>query len=230
MRFISNFLSLLLVVLFFSFLGAIALTIILGFSVGISWLLGRLFGFSLFEGALLALLAAVVGEGVLLLGRGAARSAQTGKAYADLDEEEDEEDEVYDAIPPRRFTEPGGRTFQTWSEYELSNAIYTAFQDQPQQVAFMNSSQQQELAIRLAQSAVAILKGKTARSTSLHLTRAQIERHLKQAGQMPYDNALMDLAVEAVNEELDINEDAYQHIIKLRLWSQTSDWWDDEES
>jgi hypothetical protein len=227
MRIVGNLVGFLLIILLFLVLGAIALTIILGFSVGIGWLLGRLFGFSLFEGALLALVAGIIGEGALLLARGSGRPAQRGTTYADPDE--DEEDEVYDAIPSSRFTERSGRTFQTWCEYELSNAIYSGFQDQPQQVAFMNASQQQELAIRLAQSAVAVLKGKTARSTSLHLTHAQFERQLKQVGQRPYDSGLMDMAVAAVNDELDINEEAYQHIIKLRLWNQTSDWWEEEE-
>lgn len=228
MRVLSNLLTLLSVAGIFLLIIAAILVIILAFGLGIGWLLARIFGFSLFEGALLALVAGGVAAGAVLVVRGGnERSPLATMTSAGLDDEDESED--YELIPSTRFSERGGRTFQSWCEYELSNAIYAAFQDQPKAVAFMNASQQQELAIRLGQSAVAVLKTKTARSTSYHLTHAQIERQLKQAGQMPYDRAIMDLAVATVNDELMTNEQAYHHIIKLRLWDQTAEWWDAED-
>lgn len=226
MRFLSNLLTLLAVAGIFLLIIAAILVIILASGLGIGWLLARIFGFSLFEGALLALVAGGVAAGAALVMRGGNERFSPAMSTS-AGPDDDEEDGDYDHIPTTRFSEQGGRTFQSWCEYELSNAIYEAFQDQPKAVAFMNASQQQELAIRLAQSAVAVLKTKTVRSSSLHLTHTQIERHLKQAGQMPYDRAIMDLAVATVNDELLTNEQAYHHIIKLRLWDQTAEWWDE---
>lgn len=229
MRFVASLFSFLLIAVIFLLLGAIALTIILAFALGIAWILGRLFGFTLFEGAVLAMLAAIIGGGVLLIIRGGSASPRSASRAAIEDDEDEEDEEDYDVIPSSRFTETSGRTFQSWCEYELSNSIYTTFQDEPKQVAFMNASQQQELAIRLAQSAVAVLKGKTGRSISLQITRTQIERQLRQTGQMPYDDGIMEMAVKAIDMELESNHSAYEHIITLRLWNKTSEWWDEVE-
>lgn len=230
MRFLANLLSLLLVAGIVLFIAAIVLIITLAYGLGIGWVLGRLFGLSLFEGAVLAFLASIVGGGAVLAFLRSDSTSSRRASYAGVEgDNEDEKEEDYDAIPANRFTERSGRTFQTWCDYELSNSIYIAFQDNPNKVAFMNASQQQELAIRLAQSAVVILKGKSTRSTSLLLSRAQIERQLRQTGQMPYDDSIMDMAVDAMNQELELNESAYEHIIKLRLWNKEADWWNEVE-
>ncbi len=227
MRFIINILSILLLVAFILLVAAVVLTIILAFGIGLGWILGRLFGFSLFEGAVLALMAgAIGGSAAYLFLRGDSRSTESARLSGETRNADESE---YDVIPSSRFIATTGRSFQSWCEYEMSNAIYTAFQDEPKQVAFMNASQQQELAIRLAQSVAAILKSRSPRTSIVRITRAQIERQLHQAGQIPYDDGIMTMAVDAVSEELEINQEAYLHIIKLKLWNMESDWWTDTD-
>lgn len=228
MRFLTSIVGLALLAGLILLIAAIALTVVLAFGLGLGWLLSRLFGFTLFEGSVLALMAgAITAGGAIIFLRGPSPSGSARSSGVGSDDEDD--DEGFIVIPPGRFTATSGRSFQTWCEYELSNAIYLAFQHEPKQVAFMNASQQQELAIRLGQSAVAVLKGKSPRGSSLQITRAQIERQLRQTGQMPYDDALMEIAVGAVNEAVALNDHDYEHIIKMRLWNQPSDWWEDEE-
>lgn len=227
MRFITNLLGIILVVALIVLVAAVALTIILAFGIGLGWLLGRLFGFTLFEGAVLALMAGAIGATAgYLFARGDSTSLESTRLAGSNGKTEETD---YEVIPPGRFIAKTGRNFQSWCEYEMSNAIYTTFQDAPKQVAFMNASQQQELAIRLAQSVVSALKTRSPRTTTLRITRAQVERQLHQVGQMPYDDGIMEMAVDAVNEELEINQDAYLHIIKLKLWSMESDWWADDD-
>jgi hypothetical protein len=184
--------------------------------MGIGWILTLFLPFTLFEGTLLGLIASVIvgtfWNTILNIIPPFER-----EDYEDFDEE-DEDD--YDTIPPSRFFKTNKeQTWEAWLRFTIANRVYIEFQDWPQPVSMMSSKQQQELAIRLADITLSLLKAKTARAKQLRVTMNTLKREMGKLGQRPYDNDILRLAIGAINEELDYHHEEIIAIIHEKSWN-----------
>lgn len=199
----------------------ISLVIVLGLGLIVGWLLSYLFSFTLFEGSVLALIAlGIVGFGWYSL-------LSTVPAMDEddyIDEFDDESDSFsYDEIPSSRFyKDQNDKTWEAWFRYQIANSIYIEFQDSPRPIGQMGQKQLQELAVRLADLTVNICKRKPSNTKNFRVTTSSIEREMSKLGQRPYDNDILSLATQAINAELNY-DDNIQDIIRSKLWSQPSD-------
>ena len=204
----------------------ISLALSLGFAIGIGWLLTLFLPFSLFEGSLLGLIASVI---VGTFWYNFLQSVPTGFKQDNYDEDEYDYDEDYEQIPASRFYKTeADKTWEAWFRFQIANGIYVEFQDSEQPVAPMGEKQLQELAIRLADITISLLKSKSPRAKQLKLTETALKREMNKMGQRPYDDDILELAVMAINEELDFHYEDIIMVIRSKMWNEPYDMYDFE--
>ena len=198
-----------------------SMALVLGFAIGIGWLMTLFLPFSLFEASLLALIASVVvgSSWYYLLG------SILGLRDEMLDEDYYETyDDDFDRIPPDRFYQSGNdKTWEAWLRHHLANSIYFEFQESPQPVAPMGKKQIQELAIRLADMSVDILKSKSVRARRLNISAATLKKQMNKIGQRPYDDDILGLAAIAINSEVSYHYEELLRVIHTKLWKHPYD-------
>jgi hypothetical protein len=197
------------------------LALVLGIAIGLGWLLTLFLPFTLFEGTLLVMAAsAIIGT----VGYNLVRALSDFVPDFEFEDEDDEEDEYYYEIPTSRFFKTRAeRTWENWARYEIANDIYVEFQASPKQIAPIGDKQLQELAIRLADTAVSILKTKPSHTKRLGITKTAIERQMTKSGQRPYDDGILSLAVDAIGLSLDYYYEDFIAVIQGRLWNELTD-------
>ena len=196
----------------------LSMALVLGFAIGIGWVMTLFLPFSLFEASLLALIASIVvgTSWYNLIGSSLGLNPDDDYYY-------DEEDEL-DQIPPNRFYKSrADRTWEAWLRHHLANNIYYEFQDAPQPIAPMGKKQMQELAIRLADLSVEVLKAKTARAKRLSVTIPTLKKQMSKIGQRPYDDDILNLAIMAINDELVYHQEELLRVARAKLWKQPYD-------
>jgi hypothetical protein len=198
----------------------ISLALVLGFAMGIGWLLTLFLPFNLFEASLLGLIASVI---VGTFWYNFLQSVPVGLGQDgdyDYDEDEYDYDEDYEQIPPSRFYKTeSDRTWEAWFRFQIANGIYVEFQDSEQPVAPMGEKQLQELAIRLADMTISLLKTKSSRAKQLKVTVAALKRQMNKMGQRPYDDDILELAAMAINDELDFHYEDIMMAIRSKMWN-----------
>jgi len=145
--------------------------------------------------------------------------------YREAEEEEEEEAEAdFDEIPLSRFcrTDADG-TWENLFRYEIANTVYEEFLDSPGRIAHMNERQLQELSIRLTDAAIAALKAKSPRTKRLRMTKGMLKHQMIKMGQQPYDDAILDTAVSAVNNELISSQEEWIEVLRDKLWDKPAD-------
>jgi hypothetical protein len=195
----------------------VSMALVLGFAMGIGWIMTRFLPLDLFQASLLALLTAVIVGTFWYNFLGAMPGF--GSTSADNDEEFDEEDDYNRISSSRFFKNDAERTWETWLRYHLANGVYMEFQDSPQPVAPMGDKQQQELAIRLADLSIALLKSKSPRGRRVNVNMTDLKRQMDKMGQRHYDDNILQLAIMALNEELVYHTDEILDVIRLKLWN-----------
>ncbi|NOX63353.1 MAG: hypothetical protein GXP42_15620 [Chloroflexi bacterium] len=226
---LSLVLLLLLSLLFFLLL----VTAPLAAAIGIGWVLMQFLPFTLFEGSLLGFIALIVAAPLAarffrfmtkpdIDANNLSRSLLDDLLEDEWEEQRYEEEETEMLIPAERFFR-GAPTWEQWLEHHFANEIYEAFIQNPTQLKPMNERQQQELAIRLAEVAIQVLKKKPPSTRRLRITREQLEQTLHKQGQQPYDGDIMDLATDALAETLHLYEEEIIYIIRSKAWTQPTD-------
>ena len=201
----------------------ISLALVLGLAVGIGWLLTLFLPFTLFEASLLGLIASVIVGTFWYNILNVTPDFNLGRDDDDEDEYEDE----YDYIPVTKFYKSNAeKTWEAWVRFQIANSIYVEFQDSPRPVAPMGEKQLQELAIRLANVTIPLLKAKSARTKQLKVTMAALKKQMTKMGQRPYDDNILRLAVTAINEDLEYNYEEVIDIIRAKLWNAPCDQFD----
>lgn len=201
----------------------VSMALVLGFAIGIGFLLTLFLPFDLFQASLLALVAGII---AIVFWRNLLRTLLPfgGLEGAEFDEDEIAYDDDYDRIPGSRFYDKEtDKTWEAWLRYHFANSIYIEFQDSPQPIAPMGKKQLQELAIRLADLAISFLKAKNARAKKLNVTMAALRQQMNKMGQRPYDDEILRLATIAINEELDYHYEDVLMVIRSRLWAKPYD-------
>jgi hypothetical protein len=219
MRIFLRIISMLGILLLVLAVVCISLALSLGFAIGIGWLLTLFFPFSLFEGSLLGLIASVI---VGTFWYNFLQSVPTGFKQDDYDEDDEYDyDEDYEQIPASRFYKTeADKTWEAWFRFQIANGIYVEFQDSEQPVAPMGEKQLQELAIRLADITISLLKSKSPRAKQLKLSETALKREMHKMGQRPYDDDILELAVMAINEELDFHYEDIIMVIRSKMWDE----------
>jgi hypothetical protein len=205
---------------------SVLVAITLGLGIGVGWLLTLVLPFTLFEGSVLGVIAAsLAGAIVWRFLRSGPTLSDDDLDFLDDDLDLDESDELpFDIIHPSRFVEDEeDRTWENWFQYLFANDIYRDLTMFDEQVVHMNDMQKQELAIRLAEVLVAILEAKPSSTRRLRITKEQVERKMGRMGMRPYDDDILELALDAVEDNLDIFEEQILTIIRTKSWNDPSE-------
>lgn len=129
--------------------------------------------------------------------------------------------ESYHTIPAERFYHSEAeRTWEAWLRSELANDIYIEFQERPNTLANLNSVQIQDLAIRMADAGLNIIKRETGRARRLRASLKDLRQELNQMGQRHYEDAVLRLALAAINMNMNFFGDKLREIIGSQRWNQ----------
>jgi hypothetical protein len=136
-------------------------------------------------------------------------------------DEEEEEEQSYQTIAKSRFyQQEQERTWESWLHEELANDIYIEFQDAPDMVDTLSDPQTQEMAIRLADAAINILKRRTSRARRLAVTLADFQRELQRIGQRAYNDEMLNMVLLATNMNLHYYANILKNVIYNRRWNE----------
>ncbi|MBM4429365.1 MAG: hypothetical protein FJ026_03330 [Chloroflexi bacterium] len=192
----------------------ITLVFILGISLGLGWALTLVLPFSLFEGALLGMMATLA-SGVVwytIFRSASSRESEGEESSFEVDE-----------IPVSWFWKTDGeRTWENWFRYVLANSIYVDLLDSPRGLGGLGERQVQELAVQLAETALGALKATPAHAKRLRVSRGILKRQMVKAGRRPYENDLLDLAAAVVNEEL-VHLEKLRQVVRGQLWDDVAE-------
>ena len=205
---------------------SVLVAVTLGFGIGVGWVLTLFLPFTLFEGSVLGVMAVAVAGGIVWrFLRSGPGISDDDLDFLDDDFDVDESDELpFDIITPSRFVEDEeDRTWGNWFHYLFANDIYRDLMMFDEHVAHMNDMQKQELAIRLSDVIVAILRAKPPSTKRLRITQEQVKRKMTKMGLRPYDDDILDLALDAIEDNLDNFQEEIISIIRTRSWDQPSD-------
>lgn len=202
----------------FVLLAVVGIVLLIGWSIGLGWLLARLLpAFTLFEASLLIMLATIA---VAYVGSRAMAMPLSGTEV-----EEEAEDLEESPIPAERFyRDQGGKTGEAVLRYRLANSIYLDLEDEPDVTRMMRHDQLEELAIRLTDIAVGMLKRRGKQSGRLGLTVAAMAKEMNKKGQKPYDTDIMQVAVDSINEQLFFDLDLIG-IVRAKRWNEPMPDW-----
>ena len=207
-----TFFWILLIIIVVLLLLTLAIGLLVGWALGLGWLLSRLVSsLTLFEATLLALLPTLLFAHWLLNMLSETLSSYNeartdSEEVYDLGSAEDQftDEEIY-PIPLSQFTKGQRLVGEHVVLLEFANGIYHRMQTTPGGVGLMGDVQAQQLAIRLAEFAVKVLKSK--RSGRFEISLTALKKQMEKDGQRPYDNDILRLAVDEVNELLEGDED-----------------------
>lgn len=185
------------------------LVFFLAWGIGLGWLAIRWLPFSLFQSALLCLVATFTLFYAFFMETAAVREQL---------ELEDDWLHVDAPIELERFMgEAGKRTGDVWFRYVTANAIYEELTETPRLMGSMGEPQAQELAMRLAEVSTAVLQRKPNNTRTFRITRAALQKQMGRMKQRPYDDDLLDLTVNVINEQIETDM-TLQMVAQNRLW------------
>lgn len=195
----------------------LGLAVLLGLSLLVGWALTLFLPFTLFEGTLLGLIA-LIALGVL------AANILKGMPLPDMDASSTEEFDDYKQFPEERiFKTEQDRTLENQYRFEMANRVYGEIQQNPSEFTAMNDKQQQELALRLADIALDILKQKPVTATRLNITKAAFKKQMQKINQQPYSDDILDTALSALNEYIFNNFEDLSESIHAKDWQNPLD-------
>ncbi len=187
----------------------ISLALVLGIFLLIGWLLTLFLPFSLFEGALLSMIASLI-IGIIYT---IVRFGASG--------EEDEHDVVEDEIPGDRFwNTPAERTWENWFRYIIANSVYEDLTDLPHWEEVMGEADLQSLCIGLADASLEILKAKSPRATRMRVSKGSLKHEMVKMGHPAYQDGILNPAVAAVNVALMPVEGLLRQIVREQTWDE----------
>jgi hypothetical protein len=217
MRFL---LGTLFTILIFLLIGTLAISLLVFWSAGLSWLLIKLLPLTLFEGALLILLATifVLYVAVKMLSDIPRPDSNGLPPAISLSDD--------DAIPDDRFWQSADeKTNEAWFRYAIANELYEDISDMELDLT-LGKAQQKELAIRLTDIVVAVLKVRNYRKNArrVAITLPQLKEQMEKLGQRPYDDDILETAVSTVNIRLSYDEELVDIVIN-KTWNEIDPDW-----
>ena len=197
-------------------LGLVGIVLVLAWSIGLGWLLTHILPFSLFEGSLLSMAASVI------VGYIATRMmGSMDLPFAESDTIDDDIGLSAYSIPATRFYQTSAdQTWEAWFRFELANRLDDALVEAPQVTGRMDKTQRQELAIRLADIAIPLLKAKTGKTKHIRTQLSNWRQHMTKQGLKPYDDNILRLAMTTVNQT--ISQQMFDNVIRAKLWDKSA--------
>ncbi|MCB0075602.1 MAG: hypothetical protein KDE20_29310, partial [Caldilineaceae bacterium] len=101
--------------------------------------------------------------------------------------------------------------------------IYAEFQEAPSSISHLNPSQAQELAIRLSEAGLNIIKRKTGRARRLSINLNDLRRELNRMGQKAYDDDILQMALAAINMNLNFFSNDLRDVIRGQKWEELAE-------
>ena len=203
----------------------VAALVIVGFGLGIAVVLGVAFGFgwivtqivdmTLFEATLLVMFASVIFS--LLL----ERIISLMTADMDLDDEITKsflDERVDEKIPLDRFAadSPLGITEESMFRYHIANSVFDGLDNLPRSVGMNSTAQIIELSVRLTDSMVSILKRRTKQVSVVTVSKSALTKEMRREGLRPYDDDILETAVESTNLALD--DPDMVSLVNSKMW------------
>ena len=190
----------------------ISLALVIGIFLVIGWILTLFLPFSLFEGALLGMIASLV-TGIIWY--------TILRFDPSAEFEEEEHDSEADEIPESRFWRTNAeRTWENWFRYIIANSVYEDLLDSPRWVEVMSEAHLQDLCIGLADAALGTLKAKSPRATRLRVSKGRLKHEMVKMGHPSYQDGILNPAVAAVNAVLVPMEEVLRRIVREQLWDE----------
>ncbi|MBI2504196.1 MAG: hypothetical protein HYW07_13305 [Candidatus Latescibacteria bacterium] len=207
-------------------LPVITLALVIGLSLGIGWVLTLFLPVSLFEGALLGMIAAAItGRLWYSLWRSSVPFPKVAEEVVGEEEgEEWEMEDEIDEVPESQFWRTSEeRTWENWFRYTLANAIYEELLESPHWIENLEEEEQQALVIRLADAALEGLKAQAFAVKRMRVSRGMMRQEMTRRGDQTYPDGLLNLAVRAVNMEAEYLEEDLQEVARGRLWDELAE-------
>lgn len=201
------------------------LALVIGVSLGIGWVLTLFLPVSLFEGALLGMIAAAItGRLWYSLWRSSTRFQKAEIKEEEEEWKEGEWEEEIDEMPESQFWRTREeRTWENWFRYTLANAIYEELLEAPHWLEALEEGQQHALAIRLADAALEGLKAQAYTGKRLKVSRGMLRQKMARRGDQTYPDGLLNLAVRAINMESEYLEEDLREVARGRLWDELAE-------
>ena len=199
-------LNTILLVLLFVVVGT---AVVLGWSFGVGWLLTLFLPFTWFEASLLTILASTA------IGALGIRMLLSTPPLSPLADSET----LFDPpIATDRFYPSSGQvTEEAWFRYEMANDVYWELIDTPSIVNSMDEQETKELAIRLTDIAVTLLKSRTSRAFRVKVTKNQLMQQMKKMQLRPYDDDILQAAADAMTLRLS-HDEIMADIVREKSW------------
>lgn len=207
-----------LVIILIVALAFASFALVVGVSLGIGWVLTRILPFSLFEGTMVGMVAAVITFALWRRILGILSQILGIVPPWEIVEEEEGE------IPASRFWESRAeRTWENWFRYVFANAVREGLIEELEWGDDTSEGAMQVLSIRLADAAVAGLKAKSSRTKRLRVTAGTLRHELAQMGGPDYPDKVLETAAEAVTSQLTYWEDEIREVIRGKLWDKAAE-------
>ncbi|MCP4426709.1 MAG: hypothetical protein GY803_19630 [Chloroflexi bacterium] len=210
MRTIGTFLIMLLVILLGMALGT---AVILAWSLGLGWVITQFLPLTWFEASLLTMIASIV---IIYIGW------HLLQMPTPLDASSDNDLALFEsAIPIKRFRENAGdERAEVWFRHEIANDIYWEFEDTSSVANSMSDVEMKEVAIRITDIVVGLLKQQKKHGQRIRITKTQLKREMDKIGQRPYDDDILTTVTRSVNMSLS-DDPELATIVRQKDWDET---------
>ena len=183
----------------------LGVTAVLAIVVGLGWVLTQVVSaFTLFEATILVIFSAVIASTIF---------DKLFSFFMGVDTDEYAPDEYLfegdpeNKIPVDRFSETAAEfTGEAYFRYHAANAIFDALEELPRTVGLNSEQQLVELAIRLADPVVNILRRRKKRVARVTISVGAMKKEMGRMGLRPYDDDILQTAVVSVNALLEADE------------------------
>ena len=223
-KFFSAIRAFILPILVILVIFSLGFTIVGGIAIGLGHLLMRIFPLSLFEATVLSTTFTLITIYLITFVVSLFSPSSFSRQLMEYQDEDEEWQSAFIQIPTSRFyASEDGRTWEAWLRAEIANDIYMEFQNEENRVVNLNDTQMQELAIRLSDLAISILKRKRGGRGRLTINMSSLRRELSRMGQRAYDDRIMRLALGAINMNLDHYSVELMRVIHAQAWDELAD-------
>jgi hypothetical protein len=191
-------------------LGLLLISALLGWSIALGAALAAIFDFSLFEGAVLALIATGIVLGSVI---GIIRYSVSENRPSSLDNPYEEA-----LIPVERFTSrPQRATWDHIFRFNLANDILEALADRDMP-ANLNRAQREQLAIHLSEIVAAEIKARQPpRRGPLQINADELKARMAAMDLTPYDDEILETTVLIANQLTALPH--FRRVISNDLWN-----------
>ena len=209
MRLLSSLFRLLLLLVLPVLLFGVLMAVILLAGIGVGKILMRFVALSLFEAAVLSLIAESVAG--YLTWRIMRTRVDEGSDFVD--------DDPFGSIPTTRFAKDGRELTQAGLvQYLLANAIYSAWMAEMELEWSRDNAEWKDLAVQLAQGVTTWLRAKPPQTRQVRVGADVLRRELSKLGVGDETDALYGPSLRAVWETVEVSQDHIVEIFREQSW------------